>query len=473
MTISNLGDLLCSKDSESKKIIFFDGVQHHSVTHAQLDHRANHVAAGLRGQDINVGDRVAIVASNGPAFIACYLGILKLGAVAVLIDPQSPPDLLKQLLDDSAAKFIFSDRDINTAIPLVNLHKDLQNFLIPQSIESFCPSPTDLALFLYTSGSTGLPKGVTITHQNHLARIQYRLPHAQTCMVTTPYCHMNGLFQMQRALAAGCDLVVMSEFQAKNCLQLIDQFGVNLITGVPSIMALLTKQLSVTPNWNVSSITRIISSSAPISRNLYDTVKKTFANAKIFIGYGSTEAGPGIFIEHPTLPTPEMSVGYPNPNIEYRLVDQVLHVRSPYMMTNHNNHNKAFTLDGYFITKDLFSVDSQGFYYFLGRADDMFVCGGQNIYPRHLESILETHENVIQSAVIGLADQVKGVKPYAFVTVKNDCQLGSSQLEIYMQSKLPANQCPRKIWIVDALPMTGTNKVNKNDLEQQAHKLLA
>jgi len=472
MTISNLGDLLCSTNSESKKIIFFDGVQHHSVSHAQLDHLANHVAAGLQNQNINVGDRVAVVASNSPEFIACYLGILKLGAVAVLIDPKSPPNQLKQLLDDSAAKLIFSDRDINTEISVVNLHKDLQDFLIPQSVESFCPSPTDLALFLYTSGSTGFPKRVTITHQNHLARVQYRLPHVQTCMVTTPYCHMNGLFQMQRALAAGCDLVVMNEFQAKNCLELIDQFDINLITGVPSIMALLIKQLSVTSNYDVSSVTQIISSSAPISRNLYDNIKKIFADAEIIIGYGSTEVGPGVFVKHPTLPTPEMSVGYPNPNIEYRLVDQVLHVRSPYMMVNLNTNNRAFTPDGYFITNDLFSVDSQGFYYFLGRADDMFVCGGQNIYPRHLESILETHEGVIQSAVIGLADPVKGVKPYAFVTVKNNCQLESGQLEIYMQSKLPANQCPRKIWIVDALPMTGTNKISKNDLEQQAHKLL-
>ena len=188
MTISNLGDLLCSTNSESKKIIFFDGVQHHSVFHAQLDLLANHVAAGLQNQNINVGDRVAVVASNSPEFIACYLGILKLGAVAVLIDPKSPPNQLKQLLDDSAAKLIFSDRDINTEISVVNLHKDLQDFLIPQSVESFCPSPTDLALFLYTSGSTGFPKRVTIAHQSHLARVRYRLPHVQTCMVTTPYC---------------------------------------------------------------------------------------------------------------------------------------------------------------------------------------------------------------------------------------------------------------------------------------------
>jgi len=472
MTMSNLGDLLCSEQSTSKKIIFFDGIHHRSITHAQLDQLANHVAAGLRGQGIDVEDRVAIVASNGPEFIACYLGTLKLGAVAVLIDPQLPPNLLQQLLDDSAAKLLFTDRGISTKIPVVNLQDDFENFLITQSIKSFLPTADHVALLLYTSGSTGPPKGVTITHRNHLARIQYRVGHSQVCMVTTPYCHMNGLFQMQRALAAGCDLVIMHDFQAENCLQLIEQYGVNLITGVPTIMTLLTKKLSATSTWNVQSVTKIISSSAPISRNLYDTIKKTFANATIFIGYGSTEAGPGIFIEHPTLPTPEMSVGYPNPNIEYRLVDQVLHVRSPYMMAKYNSQDKAFTPDGYFITNDLFRVDSQGFYYFIGRADDMFVCGGQNIYPRYLESILETHADVLQAAVIGMPDLIKGVKPYAFVTLQNGCQIVSGQLETYMKSRLPANQCPRKIWIVDVLPMTGTNKIDKSDLEQQAQTLL-
>lgn len=472
MSISNLGDLLCSTDSESKKIIFFDGVQHQTISYSQLDRLACQVGAGLQAQGIDRLDRVAIVASNGPGFIACYLGILKLGAVAVLVNPKYPTGLLNQLLDDSAAKLVFVDFDICTKIPVVDLRRDLQNFLVPKLIQSFCPASDDLALLMYTSGSTGLPKGVTITHHNHLARIQFRLPPAQTCMVTTPYCHMNGLFQMQRALASGCNLVVMNEFHAKNCLQLIDQYGVNFITGVPSVMALLIKQLETLTDYKVNSVTRIISSSAPISRNLYDAIKKTFTNAKIFIGYGSTEAGPGIFVEHPTLPTPEMSVGYPNPNIEYRLVDQILHVRSPYMMTKYTNHGTAFTSDGYFITNDLFSIDSQGFYYFLGRADDMFVCGGQNIYPRNIESILETHVAVIQAAVVGIADEIKGVKPYAFVTVHSDCQIESNQLEIYMQDQLPANQCPRKIWIVDALPMTDTNKINKRNLEQQAKKLL-
>jgi long-chain acyl-CoA synthetase len=470
-SISNLGDLLQLNLVDSKKIIFYDGSNFCTTNYVTLDTQAQYLAQGLIKHNICAGDSVAVVAGNSVEFLTAMLGILKMGAVAVLIDSQAPTAQLNQLLASNVVRLIFADRPLDTQVKTVHL-ADLSDFSVTQNFKSIVPDSDTVALMLHTSGSTGQPKTIKITHKSFLNRIQDRPPETQTFMVTTPYYHMNGLFQLLRALVAGCKLVGLHKFDAKNCLQLIDQFGVNLITGVPSIMALLTNQLSVTSDWNVSSVTKIISSSAPISRNLYDTIKKAFANAEIVIGYGSTEGGPGIFVKHPTLPTPEMSVGYPNPNIQYRLIDQMLQIRSPYMVAPSEQNFQSFTSDGYFVTNDLFRTDSQGFYYFLGRADDMFVCGGQNIYPRHIESILESHSNVLLSVVIGVEDEIKGIKPYAFVTVKSCSGLNQQQLQTYMRDQLPANYCPRNIWIMDQLPTLGNNKIDRVQLKQLALTLL-
>jgi acyl-coenzyme A synthetase/AMP-(fatty) acid ligase len=186
-------------------------------------------------------------------------------------------------------------------------------------------------------------------------------------------------------------------------------------------------------------------------------------------GYGITEVSPGMFGKHPTLPTPDMSVGYPTPGIDYRIVDGILQVRSPAMFLKYNNVTlNNVTEDGYFITNDLFEVDKDGFYFFLGRADDMFVCGGNNVYPRQIENVLEEHPFVQSAAVIGIEDDDKGMKPYAFV-VSN---LAEDALKEYVLKFLPPSHCPRKIWTMDTMPLNSVNKIDKALLKEKAkHEL--
>lgn len=470
MSISNLGDLLQLNLLDSKKIIFYDGSNFCTTNYITLDTQAQYLAQGLIKHNISAGDSVAVVASNSIEFLTVMLGILKMGAVAVLIDSQAPTAQLNQLLTNNAVGLIFADRPLDTRVKTVNL-TDLTDFSVAQTFESTVPDPDTVALMLHTSGSTGQPKTVKITHTSFLNRIQDRPPAAQTSMVTTPYHHMNGLFQLLRALAAGCELIGLHKFDAHNCLTVIDRCQVNFITSIPTVMSLLTKAAE-NNNYQLHTVNTILVSSAPMSQNLYNSVKRIFAQARVLVRYGSTEGGPGMFIEHATLPTPDMSVGYANPNIQYRLVDQVLQIRSPYMVARSEQNSQSFTSDGYFITNDLFTVDEQGFYYFLGRADDMFVCGGQNIYPRHIESILESHSDVLLSAVIGIEDEIKGIKPYAFVTVKSSSGLNQQQLQTYMRGQMPANYCPRNIWIVDQLPTIGNDKIDRVQLKRLALTLL-
>jgi acyl-coenzyme A synthetase/AMP-(fatty) acid ligase len=172
------------------------------------------------------------------------------------------------------------------------------------------------------------------------------------------------------------------------------------------------------------------------------------------------------------MPVPDMSVGYPRKGIEYKLVDDVLYIKSPSMLANYHKrqdlYNTALTDDGFFNTKDKFSVDENGFYFFAGRADDMFVSGGENIYPSEVEEIIESHPAIAEAAVIGLPDQIKGTKPYAFVVTTPGLTITEQEVKTFVLENAPAYQHPRRVWVIDQMPLTGSNKINKAELETLA-----
>jgi acyl-coenzyme A synthetase/AMP-(fatty) acid ligase len=231
----------------------------------------------------------------------------------------------------------------------------------------------------------------------------------------------------------------------------------------------MLKEKELLVRLDLSCVKHIGMASAPVSRSLFNSLKSTFPKAAIVNNYGITEVSPGMFGKHPTLPTPDLSVGYPIPGIDYRIVDGILQVRSPSMFLKYNNLDiKNLTDDGYFITNDLFEVDKDGFYFFLGRGDDMFVCGGNNVYPRQIESVLESHPFVQYAVVIGVEDEDKGMKPYAFVVSNSN----EDELKTHALKFLPPSHCPRKIWNLETLPLNSVNKVDKAKLKEQARVLL-
>ena len=127
-----------------------------------------------------------------------------------------------------------------------------------------------------------------------------------------------------------------------------------------------------------------------------------------------------------------------------------------------------FTEDGYYSTGDIFKRDEQGFYFFIGRADDMFVCGGENIYPAEVERLIESHPSVAQAIVIAVDDDIKGQKPVAFVVLKQHLTVTENELKTFCLTNAPAYQHPRRIWFLDELPLASTNKVDKSLLKKQA-----
>jgi acyl-CoA synthetase (AMP-forming)/AMP-acid ligase II len=236
---------------------------------------------------------------------------------------------------------------------------------------------------------------------------------------------------------------------------------------------------------DLTSVEFIRMGSAPVSEALMAATHKAFPKAKVTNAYGTTEAGPVVFGPHPKgLPQPEDSVGYPHPKVQLRLVDGgnrnadqgVLEMKCPALMNGYHNRpdvKPPFTDDGFYITGDVFRRDRDGFHYFLGRTDDMFVSGGENIYPADVERMLETHPDVSQAVVIPVDDDIKGTKPVAFVIPKAGHKPTEDAIKQYALASAPAFQHPRFVWFVDELPLASTNKVDRAALRRLAQERVA
>jgi long-chain acyl-CoA synthetase len=179
-----------------------------------------------------------------------------------------------------------------------------------------------------------------------------------------------------------------------------------------------------------------------------------------------------------------MSVGYPHPQVRLRLVDGenrdadqgVLEMKSPALMLGYHNRPDLpppITPDGFYITGDVFRRDENGFYYFLGRTDDMFVSGGENIYPSDVERMLERHPAIAQAAVIPIDDDIKGQKPVAFVIRKPGQDVSEDEVKRFALANAPAYQHPRFVWFVDELPLASTNKLDRAALRRDAMQRIA
>jgi acyl-CoA synthetase (AMP-forming)/AMP-acid ligase II len=471
--MKNLGDLINTEKDPNKIAIVFDNQKY---SYGQLNELVCSISAGLVANGIKPLDRVAIISANSVNYIATYLGILKIGGVAVLINAKLPKIQIDYMLEDSKSKLIFTDREVISNTPIVNFN-NLDSFVLPDATDLYAPNEGNPAVILYTAGSTSVPKGVMLSHKHRwiidIRALGDRSMPFRKILVSAPCYHMNGLSNIEIALAGHATLILMSQFDAQKSMHLIQEHKVNTLTAVPSMLVMILKEQELLSTLDLSSIKEIRMSSAPVSRNLYDNLKTRFSNCFINVAYGITEVGPGIFTKHPNgNPTPELSVGYPMKNIDYRLVDGVLQIRSPAMMIGYNNiKSNAITEDGYFITNDIFKIDQQGFYYFVGRADDMFVSGGNNIYPRQVEEVIEMHPAVISSAVIGLPDEIKGTKPYAFVVVNSE-QVTDTIINEHLATRLAPSHLPRKIWILDQMPLMSVNKIDKNKLVEMAKNLI-
>ena len=501
LQLNNLGDLF-RRDLDLQKIALIDLGGHHSpreYSFADLDALANSVARGLENFALKRGSRVAIIGLNSAEYIASFLGIMRAGLVVVPVNSKFPAAMVEFVLEDSDAQLVFCDAQNEHLLPSTlpkiifdsvdqNTSNSFQQFINPGSFEIIKPEEGELAMLLYTSGSTGKPKGVRLSHESHIWVAKTRLGNndwsKHRYLVAAPLYHMNALAMTTLNILAHTTTVLLPQFTARQYIKAIEDFKCTWLTAVPPMIAMMLQEKELIQKTDLSSVEFLRMGSAPVSPSLMDAIKSVFPKTQIINAFGTTEGSPVMFGPHPDgLPLPYLSAGYAHPDVKIRLVDEsgqesnqgVLQIKSPGVMLGYHKPEgrnppikNPFTEDGYYSTGDIFKRDEQGFYFFIGRADDMFVCGGENIYPAEVERLIESHLSVAQAIVIAVDDDIKGQKPVAFVVLKPHLTVTENDLKTFCLTNAPAYQHPRRIWFLDELPLASTNKVDKSLLKKQA-----
>ena len=489
----NLGSAIQSPgDPDAVALIDLGGLDGPTTySYRQLDQWCDAAAGGLRAQGLHTGDRIAIASTNRAEYLVAILGAMRAGFVPVPVNVKLPREGMRYIIEDSDAKLLLVDCeriDLSHGLPYIRIDTGFFAAIeVARPFPPVQPAPRAPAMFLYTSGSTGNPKGVVLSHESHLWVLEKRRRAATTerqrVLVAAPLYHMNALSTTQAALAQGDSVVLLPSFTVGAYIDAIGRYRCTALTAVPTMIALLLQHKSSLSNTNLSSVRSIRMGSAPVSAGLYRAAREQFPDAQIANVYGTTEAGPISFAANPQdLETPQGSLGYPHPEVQMRLRGTenseagqgVLEIKSPGLMNEYHKlpelTETALTQDGYYITGDVFRRDEQGFYYFVGRTDDMFVCGGENIYPTAVERILESHPDVEQASVVPVPDEMKWQKPVAFVVPKPGATVTEKTLKEFTLRNGPAYQHPRRIWFLQAFPLSGTNKVDKSALLRLAAK---
>lgn len=458
---------------------------------AELHEAAESIARFVQASNLSLGERVGIIGQNSMHFVACMLGIMRAGAVAVPINFKFPDETISFICKDADLRMVFVDEDQAQRVPA-----DIRRFSLNAagfaqlpsegSYRALLPEASDVGLVLYTSGSTGTPKGVLLSHASQFFMIDQLAGRASglTGMVAAPLYHMNAILFTLLLIAHQGTVVLMPRFRAQQYMRAIDRYKANMISGVPTMLSLMAREQELLSELDFSSVVSVQVGSAPLSETVVHQTQKMFPNARISNGYGTTEAGAGMFGSHPDgVPVPVLSLGYPADDVEVRLVggitddEGVLQVKTPAAMNGYLNlaekTRAKLSADGWIDTGDIMRRDEQGFYYFVGRDDDMFVCGGENIYPGQVERLLEKDPRIAEASVVPVDDEVRGQIPVAFITISPDAALTEDDVKEIALAGGPAYMHPRHVIFLSEMPLAGTNKIDRRVLIDRATGLLS
>jgi long-chain acyl-CoA synthetase len=479
-------------------------------TYAELADAALRLARALQDGGLERGDRVVTFMDNTAECAISIFGTLAAGGVFVVANPQTKTDKLTYMLEDSEAAFLLTESSLGRiwrgAVPgLAGLRgvlcvskgdedgsaEDFEGALAAASPEPRDPGtiPVDLAALIYTSGSTGNPKGVMMTHQNMVftagSVAQYlRLEPDDRIMNVLPLAFDYGLYQLLMALRIGGTLVLERSFAfPAQTLKRIAAEGVTTFPGVPTVYATLVAMKS--PGV-YESVRRLTNTAAALPPSFHDRLHEIFPNALIFRMYGLTECKRVSYLEPELVDAKPTSVGKPIPGTEAFVLrpdgtrvepgeSGILHVRGPHVMagywrapeiTAHWLREGPIPGERMLCTHDAFTVDEEGFLYFVGRTDDIIKTRGEKVSPIEVENALFAIDGIKEAAVIGVPDDVLGEAIRAYVVLEEGAELTDAEIVASCRTKLESFMVPRDVLFLDDLPKTPTGKVRKKSLTE-------
>ncbi len=498
----------------------------------ELDTRIDQVANALTSAGIEPGDRVAMYLENSLQFPESFFGIIRAGAVAVPLNHRMDTESLEYILNDADAQALITSpvfpsvgTDLAEEVPRAFIPggaegvDDYDALVDAASTEFERPDrdDRDVAVQCYTSGTTGSPKGVLTTHENLLTTVQSYSsrggadPEEDVGLCFLPLFHMYGLSTvLLTGLYNGATIVLKTMPVAQSLLEAITEYDVTQFAGIPAVYIEMVQELEANPDqYDVSSIKTLGSGAAPLADDTRKRIEAAF-DTPLTEGWGMTETSPaGTTASTYGIQKDAGCIGQPLPNVELKLVDpetretrvpadvldptsarrldeygidatdeeQVtgeIAIRGPQIFKGYHNlpekTEAVFDDDGWFYTDDIARVDEDRFLWMVDRADDMLIVGGENVYPAEVEDALFEHPDVQAAAVVGVPHEVKGEAPVAYIVTEPTVENPPSEREIreFALDHVPTYAHPRRVFFVDELPRSGTRKVQRYKLEEDA-----
>jgi len=479
-----------------KIALIFEGK---SFTYQEINQMANQVANSLQGLGVNRGDRIALFLPNIPAFIISYLGIQKIGAVAVSINTMLKSKEVKFILKDCAAKVAIATAELSQHIPADELPQ-LEQILIAEgetttgiSLENLMASAcleaqavemeaNEPAAIIYTSGTTGFPKGATLSHSNVISNMYAknrccRMQPEDRLLLYLPLFHCFGQNAILNSAFNACATVVLQRrFVMEQVLETIAQEQITMFFGVPTIYI---KLLEMHPEeYNFRSIRYYFTAAAPMPMEVAQRWKSRHG-IDIHEGYGLTETSPFACYNN-DLKFKLGSIGTPIDNVEMKIVNldgeevavgeigEII-VRGPNVMLGYWNRPEETAQvikNGWFHTGDLGRMDEDGYFYIVDRLKDMINVSGFKVYPSEVERIIAKHPAVAEVAVYGVADQLKGEIVKAHIKLKSGVVMSQKDIINFCSENIATYKIPRNINFVESIPKNATGKVLKRCLRE-------
>ncbi|MDZ7262664.1 MAG: long-chain fatty acid--CoA ligase [candidate division KSB1 bacterium] len=509
-------------------VIFFGN----KISYQQLDQLVNQFASALNYLGVKKGDRVALILPNIPQYPICHWAAMKLGAILVPTNPLYVERELEYQLNNSGAetavvldllarrvnavkdktklkqiiftrvkeylppllKMLYPIKELKegTRIKIetgdgVYLFADLMNGKYPAPPEVKL-SPDDIALLLYTGGTTGISKGAILTHRNIVANV-LQVKHwlwdiqdgKEVILSVLPFFHSYGMTTCQHlAIASGSAMVLVPRFEIKQILKFINQYHPTLFPGVPTMYVAINNYPEVS-KYRLSSIRVCVSGGAALPVEVQKTFEK-ITGGRLVEGYGLSETSPVTHVNPIFGHRKEGSIGIPISNTDSQVVDPEskkvlsvgeigeLAIKGPQVMKGYwqmEEETKNALVDGWFFTGDMAKMDEEGYFYIVDRKKDMILSGGFNIYPREIEEVLFEHPKIMEAAAIGVPDAYKGEVVKVFVVLKEGETATEQEIIDFCQGKLAKFKLPRYVEFRKELPKSLIGKVLRRVLQEE------
>lgn len=478
-------------------------------TYRELDDCANRVANALRDSGVAVGDRVALLFDNDVRFVEVMLGVMRLGAVVVPVNPKLPSDRIESVILDSGSTVAIATRRLAPVAAELRSSGVVQLSVAVDSADAstntigydewLAAAPSErlevelgadaVCMQPYTSGSTGNPKGVLVSHHGLLRNVQLMtqalmLRTDDRVLASTPLFHMNAtVCGVLPCLMAGASVAVLPTFDAIEVIRNIERYRCTYTQGVPAMYKMVLGHQDELKQRDLSSMRFLTVGSAPMPESLLNELANALPGVAVIEGYGLTESGPVLTLQPRWGVRRQGSIGLPLPDVEVRLVGADGHdvevgevgelwARHESNALGYHNLPEAtlerFTDDGWMRSGDLVRADDDGFIYFCGRIDDMLNVGGENVYPAEVEALIAQHPEVLDVSVVGAEHPVKGTVPVAFVVLAPGSTLTPGEIKDHFMQNGPAFAHPREVHILETMPLAPTGKTDRRQLQRRA-----